>query len=745
MKIKKINKVNLSSPINLIDIGVEDDHTFFVSDKPSGNFYLTHNSFPDIDSDFSDRDKAVKLLIEFFGAENVIPVSNFAQLQLRSLIKDVARLHNLPFEEINSATGKIEAEVLAAKKTEPGFDRGVWVLTFEDAMTHSESFQNLMEAHPEFQGTIQVLFKQMRGLSRHAGGVIITENSREGMPLIKAGGELQTPWPEGVNYRHLEEFGLLKFDILGLGTLRMFEQCVQRILVKQGNKHPTFKQVKDWFWSNLHPDNNPMTDTKVYENVFWNGNFSGTFQFVQQNVQSFMMKMKPVCINDIAVATSIFRPGPLGLKVDRQFLNNRENPDEVVYRHPLLREVFAETSGLLVFQEQLQMIYHKLAGVPLEDTDGIRKAFTKKEINNKEKAQVERNKLRQSFIDACLKANNIDAEDCGEMFDEMEKLVAYSFNKSHAVCYAITSWQCAWFLTYYPDEWIATYIDYCAISKGKVTGKEDPKAIAIKEAKSLGYTLAKPDINASEYEIVNHPTIPRTLVPSFSSLKHVGKTAVSEIQKFRPYNSAKDLLINNDGTWRHSKFNKSALSALIKMEALETVGIVGEDKTFKNYRQVHAVLVDKYDTFKRIASRKKNNDVVAAMNEAIAEVQALEDWTKKEKLEFTKELAGSVDFDMIVSPETRDKLDELGFECVDNWEEKGNYWAIVASAVIAQTKTGKNYLKLRLFGETNKEVACSIWGWRGVVNLTENDVIVGLFDKNSFGFSAFQNKIYKVN
>jgi len=701
--------------------------------------------YPDIDSDFSDRDKAVKLLIEFFGAENVIPVSNFAQLQLRSLIKDVARLHNLPFEEINSATGKIEAEVLAAKKTEPGFDRGVWVLTFEDAMTHSESFQNLMEAHPEFQGTIQVLFKQMRGLSRHAGGVIITENSREGMPLIKAGGELQTPWPEGVNYRHLEEFGLLKFDILGLGTLRMFEQCVQRILVKQGNKHPTFKQVKDWFWKNLHPDNNPMTDTKVYENVFWNGNFSGTFQFVQQNVQSFMMKMKPICINDIAVATSIFRPGPLGLKVDRRFLNNRENPDEVIYKHPLLREVFAETSGLLVFQEQLQMIYHKLAGVPLEETDGIRKAFTKKEINNKEKAQAERNKLRQSFIDACLQANNIDAEDCGEMFDEMEKLVAYSFNKSHAVCYAITSWQCAWFLTYYPDEWIATYIDYCAISKGKVTGKEDPKAIAIKEAKSLGYTLAKPDINASEYEIVNHPTIPRTLVPSFSSLKHVGKTAVSEIQQFRPYNSAKDLLINNDGTWRHSKFNKSALSALIKMEALETVGIVGEDKPFKNYRQVHAVLVDKYDTFKRIASRKKNNDVVSAMNEAIAEVQALEDWTKKEKLEFTKELAGSVDFDMIVSPETREKLDELGFECIDNWEEKGSCWAIVASAVIAQTKTGKNYLKLRLFGETNKEVACSIWGWRGVVNLAENDVIVGLFDKNSFGFSAFQNKIYKVN
>ena len=347
MKIKKINKVNLSSPINLIDIGVEDDHTFFVSDKPSGNFYLTHNSFPDIDSDFSDRDKAVKLLIEFFGAENVIPVSNFAQLQLRSLIKDVARLHDLPFDEINSATGKIEAEVLAAKKTEPGFDRGVWVLTFEDAMTHSESFQNLMETHPEFQGTIQVLFKQMRGLSRHAGGVIITENSREGMPLIKAGGELQTPWPEGVNFRHLEEFGLLKFDILGLGTLRMFENCVRRILQKQGNKHPTFKQIKDWFWDNLHPDSNPMTDPKVFENVFWNGNYTGIFQFINDKTQNFMRQMKPASVTDIAVATSIFRPGPLSLKVDQRFLNNRENPESVVYKHPLQEEIFKETSGCL--------------------------------------------------------------------------------------------------------------------------------------------------------------------------------------------------------------------------------------------------------------------------------------------------------------------------------------------------------------------------------------------------------------
>jgi len=160
MKIKQINKINLATPISLVDIGVEGDHTFFVSNKPTGNFFLTHNSYPDIDSDFSDRDKAVKLLVEFFGEENVIPVTNFAQLQLRSLIKDIARLYGLPFAEINSATGKIEAEVLAKVKQKPGFDRGVWVLTFEDAIEHSETFQSLLEKHPEFEQTIKVLFKQ---------------------------------------------------------------------------------------------------------------------------------------------------------------------------------------------------------------------------------------------------------------------------------------------------------------------------------------------------------------------------------------------------------------------------------------------------------------------------------------------------------------------------------------------------------------------------------------------------------
>lgn len=322
-----------------------------------------------------------------------------------------------------------------------------------------------------------------------------------------------------------------------------------------------------------------------------------------------------------------------------------------------------------------------------------------------------------------------------------------SVSNSHASSYAVTSYQCAWFLTYYPDEWVATYIDYCAISKGKVTGKEDPKAVAIKEAKALGYTLSKPDINDSEYEFIVHPTKPKTLVPSFSSLKGVGKTSVSEIKQFRPYESVEDLLVNrNDGSWKHSKFNKTALSALIKLEALGSMDIVGEGRQFQNYRQTHEVLVGNYDTFKRISSRKKNNKIGDALLKAIEDVKDLPDWTKAEKLEFTKDLAGSVDFDMLVPPEVQEKLDDLGFQSVDEClEGKGNYWAVVASAGMAMTKTGKPYLKLRLFGEANKEQTCFIWSWKGPVTLRENDVVVGLFERSKFGLSCFQNKIYRLN
>lgn len=703
---------------------------------------------PDIDSDSSDRDKMIQTTLELFGEDDVIPITSFQQLQLKSLIKDLARFEGLPFDEINKMTGAIERETLAVDKQKPGFDRGVWFLTYESALENSATFQKLLEQYPVLEEGLQVLFKQMRSQGRHAGGVLVTNNAPEHLPLIRVGGDIQTPWTDGVNFRHLEMFGFLKFDFLGLGTLRMFEECVRKILIKEGVRNPSFKEIKEWFEDRLHPDVCEYDDINVYKHVYWNNNYAGVFQFINPKVQEFAAQLKPTNIHDIAAITSIFRPGPLSAGVDRMFLQNRKNPGNIVYKHPLLKEVLGSTAGLLVYQEQLQMVYHKLAGVPLDETDGVRKAFTKKDISNKEKAKKDRDNLRNEFVVRCKTANNIPESISGEIFDDMEKLVAYSFNLSHALCYSIASYQCAYFLTYYPDEWIPTYIDYCSDDKGKVVGKEDPKVTAMREAKRLGYQFAKADINLSDYQTAMHPTEPKLIIPSFSSMKHVGKTAVEEIKRCRPYKTLDDLLINANGSWKHSKFNKRSLATLIQLGALESMELVGEGKQFANYRQLYHVAVNGYDKLKSTTTKKKNNNIKPIIEALMEEASSMADWTTQEKIVAQQELLGSVDVDLLIPDEVRKKFDECGYssieEATDVSKVKGAHWGIVMSAKAAVTKTGKPYLKLVLTGDTGGMLQAFVWNYKGDPEININDVIVGLFEKGDFGFSAFASTIKKV-
>jgi DNA polymerase III alpha subunit len=552
--------------------------------------------------------------------------------------------------------------------------------------------------------------------------------------------------------RYLEDLGFLKFDILGIGTLRMFENCIRRILQRhKGIKYPTFKQIKEFFYLNVHPDNNRMNDQKVFKHVFWEGNYFNIFQFVQKNTQTFMSQMKPTSVLDIAIATSIYRPGPLAIKVNELYLNNLKHPENIQYKHPLLKEVLGETAGLIVFQEQLQLIYHKLAGIPLDETDLIRKAFTKKDLSNKEKSEKDREKLREDFRELCLKNNNIDPSVSYSIFDEMEKFVSYSFNKSHALTYATTSYICSWFLTYYPDEWIAAGLDYCSQDKGKASGKEDPQVVAMAEARKLGFTFSKPDINKSAFGFELDSSNAKVIIPGFASLKHVGKSALWEIDKFRPYTRLEDLLINSDGTWRHSKFNKRSLSTLIKLEALESLGLVGEGKTFRNYKEMHNILVDEYDQLKRISARKKNNNVLEALNKMIEDSRNKDcpDWSQEEKVAFCSELSGTVDIDLLISKETRERLEKLKIDSLDQYpysedeyqkQPASPHWAIIKNASLVNSKSGAStYLMIKAFAESGEEYRINIWRWNEAINhLKPNAVISAVFtyDKKYDSFTC---------
>lgn len=307
-------------------------------------------------------------------------------------------------------------------------------------------------------------------------------------------------------------------------------------------------------------------------------------------------------------------------------------------------------------------------------------------------------------------------------------------SNSHAAAYAALSYQCAYLQTFHTDEWIASCLDHSSTEKGKAAGKEDPKAITIREAQKMGYKMSKADINKSSKQFV---VVNKEMIPSFASFKYVGNSVVEEMEQFRPYTKFTDILLNPDGKWRHSKFNKRALSTLICLEAFDSLEIVGKDKLFKNYKQMYMVMIENYDNLKRMSARKKNNDAEAEIIRLAKEHENEPDWTLQEKIAFSSELAGLIDTFAIVSPRIRDVLYEKNIASVDEYDGKGNYWAIVLNSFEAMTKTGKPYIKLKVMADMNAEYNCPIWDYKGSYeDFKPYDIIVGYFTRNDYGLSV---------
>lgn len=386
---------------------------------------------PDIDSDLSDRDLVINAMRERFGEENVIPITNINTLQLKSLTKDLAKFYGVDYQEVNEAVSSVEQDVRKAT-TKAGDDKNLFVLTFEDALEHSPKYSNFLKKYPQIHEHIKVLYKQARSIGRHAGGVLIAENLINKMPLITVKGELQTPWVEGVNVKHLNEFGFAKFDLLGLETLRVIELCIQNILKKQNKQNTiTFNEVKQWFNNNLHPDVLNLDDQKVYENVYWKGNFCYTFQFTSPGAQKFIQQFKPTSILDIAVATSIYRPGPLAAKVDQLYLNAKEDINSVKKdMHPNVWEALKDTKGLIIFQESLMALATDVAGFSPEDSERVRKTILKQSISAKGSNKEKRDQIRKEFVDGCINHSKLSKIQSEELFDHIEWFCAYGFNRT---------------------------------------------------------------------------------------------------------------------------------------------------------------------------------------------------------------------------------------------------------------------------------------------------------------------------
>jgi DNA polymerase-3 subunit alpha len=441
--------------------------------------------YPDIDYDVSDPMALKEELIQEWGEDTVAPISNWNTLQLRSLIKDISKFYGIEFTEVNAVTGAMLYEATGPAKQRHGIKAGVYTPTFEEVMEFSGTLQKFLIQYPHVKTHVEALYGQVRSCSRHAGGVVVAENLDQHMPLINSGGVRQTPWSEGQNVRHLEPMGFIKFDILGLSTLRMIDGAIRHILQRHHDvEEPTFEQVREFYNTNLHPDQIDLDNAEIYTNIFHAGKWGGIFQFTENGAQDFCVRAKPNSIIDISAVTSIFRPGPLSAGVDKDYVEAKQSPQYVKYIHPIVEEVTEETYGFLIFQEQIALLAHKLGkDLSLDEGNLLRKLLTKKGTGKHDKKTV----IHQKFMQGC-EEKDISKSEAQKLWDTFEYFSGYGFNKSHAVSYSVLSFQCAWLMNYYPSEWLASFLD---------KEPESRKEKAINIAKNFGFEIAPLDINKS--------------------------------------------------------------------------------------------------------------------------------------------------------------------------------------------------------------------------------------------------------
>ena len=639
--------------------------------------------YPDIDYDVSDPMELKETLIEEWGKETVVPISNFNKLQLRSLIKDISKFYNVPFTEVNPVTSKMIAEATPFAKKMHGIKAGVYVPTFEEVMEYSDSLKRFLFKYPHIKTHVEALIGQVRSVSRHAGGVVVGEDLDKHMPLINSGGVTQTPWSEGQHVRHLEPMGFIKFDILGLSTLKMIEGAIVHILQRHhGVENPTFENVKKFYEENLHPEQINLKDKQVYENIFHQGKWAGIFQFTEKGAQRFCKRVKPKNIIDIAAITSIYRPGPLSANVHESYIDTRDNPQTIRYGHEIVKEVTKETYGFLIFQEQIALLVHKLGKkISLDEGNKLRKLLTKKGTGAVAK---QKNKIKLKFVKGCIE-KGLSEDWADKMWQKFEFFSGYGFNKSHAISYSIISYQCACLFNYYPSEWMAAFLD---------KEPESRKEKALNLAKKFGFQIQPVDCNKSAVEWTIDDDN-KTLIQPLTSIKGLGEKAIEQIMSHRPFNTVEELIFNEEVIY--AKLNKKALDVLIRAEAL--TGLL--DERFTNLKHFWTVVASN-----RPKSKKK-------LKELIEEHKDAEDFTRDEYIENKVNLSGLYPFNLVITEDIVKRLDYHQVPAISEYDDDlGVAWFIPREVIKKKTVNGRPYYIVKALDTNSVMTDIKCWGVR---------------------------------
>ncbi len=478
-------------------------------------------SMPDIDVDFcfEKRPQIIRYVEEKYGRDNVSQIITFGTMAARAVIKDVARVLSLGFQDADRISKLVPEEI---------------GITLERAIKEAPGLKDVAresDVHAKLLRNALVLEGLNRNPGIHAAGVLITPTPLVNhVPLYKTTkGDITTQF----DMRMSEELGLLKMDFLGLRTLTVIDKALQLIAETKG--------------VTMTAQDIPTDDPGTYK-LLQEGRTVGVFQLESSGMQELVRKMKPTCYEDITAINALYRPGPLGADMDEVFVERKHGRQKITYKHPDLEPILRDTYGVILYQEQVMQIASKLGGFSMGQADKLRKAMGKKKADMMAEMKVK-------FLDGAAKLD-VDERIAREVFEEMEFFAQYGFNKSHSAAYALLSIQTAWLKAHHPAEFMAATMT-------SEMRKSERIIQLIDECKNLSLRIQPPDINRPRREFA---VADGQIVFGMGAVKGVGGTAIDALREAdRIFADLFDLCEHVD----LQKANRKVLEGLIHAGALD--------------------------------------------------------------------------------------------------------------------------------------------------------------------------------
>lgn len=488
-------------------------------------------SMPDIDVDFcvNRRGEVIDYVNRKYGHDHVAQIVTFGTMAAKGAVRDTGRVLDVSYADTSNVAKQIPQALN---------------ITIDEALQVSKPLKEMYDHDPVVKNLIDTA-KKLEGMPRHASthaaGVVITEKPvYEYVPLAKNDESVVCQF----TMTTLEELGLLKMDFLGLRNLTILDDAVKLV-----HKYKPDFRIEDI------PEDDPETFKMLSH-----GKTMGVFQMESTGITNVCTGLKPKSIEDITAIIALYRPGPMD-SIPR-FLNCSAHPEQVTYKHPLLKPILEVTYGCIVYQEQVIDIFRKLAGFSLGQADMIRRAMSKKkekEIKKEREAFVHGDPERN--IVGCVH-NGVPEGVANDIYDEILDFASYAFNKAHAVSYAIVTYRTAYMKCHYPQQYMAALLTSVLDNTTKV-------AEYISACKDMGIRLLPPDVNKSDADFtVDGKDIRFGLV----AIKNIGWGLIHQLMEQRkldgPFRSFDDFCVRMSG----KELNKRSVESLIRAGAFDSMG-----------------------------------------------------------------------------------------------------------------------------------------------------------------------------